>query len=280
MASAEALITRQFLAIAERIASRLGDPRIRTLHLPPGEASGKDAEFCALELEDGSVGFSYILLGPTLPLLQQRGVAGLAGRSAFDVAQSYRRDHPVERALAFAAINALSQALFARAGWLPAEASDSVGQLAPAPGEKIGMIGLFGRLVPRIIEAGAELTVLELRPELAGKREGYRVTLDPADLAACDKIVSTSTILLNDTLDAVLAACRHASYLCIVGPTAGCVPDALFSRGVDVVGGTRVRDLARFRDSFLAGAPWSDHTSKYAITPESYPGVEALLERA
>ena len=52
-------ITDLYVALAERIAARLGSPRVRALHLPPPqEAAAKDAEFCALELEDGSIGFS------------------------------------------------------------------------------------------------------------------------------------------------------------------------------------------------------------------------------
>jgi uncharacterized protein (DUF4213/DUF364 family) len=142
------------------------------------------------------------------------------------------------------------------------------------------MIGLFRPLVARINEAGARLTVLELRPELAGDHEGCRVTLDPADLATCDKVVSTCTVLLNDTLDGVLAACRRAHCFAIVGPTAGCVPDPLFARGVDAIGGRRVIDAQGFREAFRNGEKWGPFATKYVITRQDYPGVDALLERA
>ena len=41
-----------------------------------------------------------------------------------------------------------------------------------------------------------------------------------AALAACDKVLSTSTVLLNDTLDAVLAACTRARHraFAMIGP--------------------------------------------------------------
>ena len=281
MANAQPSIGREFVALAERIAARLGAPKIRALHLPPGDpSSSKDAEFCALELDDGSVGFSYILLGDTLRRLQAPDIGDLSGVEALTLARAYEGGDPVSRTLAFAAISALSQRLFSRANWIPPQASDSVGQLRPLPGERIGMVGLFSRLVPQILESGAQLTVLELRRELAGRREGYTITLDPADLGACDKVVSTSTLLLNDTLSAVLEACRGARYFAIVGPTAGCVPDPLFARGVAVVGGTRVIDAQGFREAFLAGLPWSPYTTKYAIGRGDYPGISALLDQA
>ncbi|ENO95713.1 hypothetical protein C667_17601 [Thauera phenylacetica B4P] len=38
-------------------------PRVRALHLPPPEAAeSRNGEFCALELDDGALGLSYVLL--------------------------------------------------------------------------------------------------------------------------------------------------------------------------------------------------------------------------
>ena len=163
---------------------------------------------------------------------------------------------------------------------MPSDASDSLGAIEPQRGEHIGMIGLFRPLVARVAEAGARLTVLELKPELAGEHDGYRVTLEPADLASCDKVVSTCSVMLNETLDDVLAACRHARWFAMIGPTAGCLPDPLFDRGVDAIGGRRVFDAAGFREAFRNGGKWGSFATKYVITRQNYPGVDVLLDRA
>lgn len=276
-------ITDRYVALAERIAARLGNPRVRTLHLPPLEsAAAKDAEFCAIELEDGSIGFSYMRIGAVEPSLRTRPDAGarvLAGMEAAALARGYAGGDPVGKALGFAAINALSQQLFSRANWTPPDADDSLGEIEPKAGEHIGMIGLFPPLIPRVSKARARLTVLELRPELAGEHEDFRVTLDPASLASCEKVISTCTVMLNDTLDAVLAACRNARHFAIVGPTAGCVPDPLFARGVHTIGGRRVVDAEGFRDAFCKGKKWGSFASKYVIGRKDYPGIDWLLER-
>ena len=273
-------IERDFLALAERISAGLGTPRLRALHLSSGEPSPpREPAFCALELDDGSVGLSFVLPDDRSRLAQaSQSLKDVHGRDALSLAEGYLGEDPVARTLGFAAINALCQRLFVRARWIPKAAGDSLGQLAPKAGEHIGMIGLFPRLVARVSEAGAKLTVLELRAELEGRREGYRVTLDPSDLATCDKVLSTCTVLLNGSLNAVLEACR-GSHLAIVGPTAGCVPDLLFERGVDTVGGTRVVDLEGFRKAFREGAPWGRSVEKYAIARQDYPGVDWLLAR-
>jgi hypothetical protein len=272
-------ITSLYVALAERIAARLGSPRVRALHLPPQEPA-KEAEFCALELEGGSIGFSYVRIGAIEPLLRKHPDLGaFAGMEAAALARGYAGTDPAGKALGFAAINALSQQLFSRANWMPSLADDSLGEIEPKSGEHIGMIGLFRPLIARVKEAGARLTVLELRPELAGERENYRVTLAPTDLASCEKVVSTCSVMLNDTLDAMLAACRNAHQFSIVGPTAGCIPDPLFALGVDTIGGRRVVDTEGFRDAFCNGKRWGSFTCKYVIARQDYPGIDLLLER-
>lgn len=268
-----------FVSLAERIAARLGSPRVRALHVPPPTGT-KEAEFCALELDDGSIGFSYIqLAGTEAPLRERYGERGIGGIEAVALARGFAGSDPVARALGFAAINALSQALFTRANWVPPAGGDPLGAIAPQRGEHIGMIGLFTALLPLIQRAGARLTVLELKPELVREEPNLRVTLDPAALASCEKVVSTCTVLLNDTLDDVLAACRGARQIAVVGPTAGCVPDPLFARGVAALGGRRVVDRERFLDAFRSGGKWGAHAAKYVIAREEYPGIEQLLER-
>src|SRR5690606_28519692 len=64
-------ISDLYVALAGRIAEKLNSPRVRTLHVPPATGT-KDAEFCALELEDGAIGFSYILLAGTEAALRER----------------------------------------------------------------------------------------------------------------------------------------------------------------------------------------------------------------
>jgi uncharacterized protein (DUF4213/DUF364 family) len=280
MASTPPTTAELYVRLAERIAARLRFPRVRALHLPPARPDAhKDAEFCAIELDDGSTGFSYLLAGFEAPLHAPGGAPALAGMDALTLARRYAGTDPVFKALGFAAINALSQSLFSGAGWIPSAASGSLGDIDPERGEHIGMIGLFPPLVARVGEAGARLTVLELKPELAAEHESFRVTLDPGDLAACDKVVGTSTVLLNDTLDAVLAASRNARYFALIGPTAGCIPDPLFARGVHAVGGRRVVDGDRFRDAFRIGEQWGPFAAKYVIDRRHYPGIDWLLER-
>ncbi len=272
-------IARELVAAVARLAERTALPRVRALHLPPPDADGTRAgEVCALELEGGAVGLSFVLLGDTLARLRAAAPA-VAGAPALEVADWFATRGGAERTVGFAAMNALSALLLARAGWAPGDAADTIGHLAPGPGDDVGMVGLFPPLVDRIVRTGARLTVVELRPELAGERDGWRVTLDPDALRGRGKILSTSTVLLNDTLDDVVARCGSATAFAVVGPGAGCVPDPLFARGVTLVGGTWVVDRPALLEAIRTGAPWGGSARKFAIAREGYPGLDALLGR-
>ena len=274
------------LALIETCAARTPLPRVRALHLPPPDATGKDAEFCALELDDGSLGLSYVMLDDTLQALiaerDGRGTSdakGLAGLPALDLARAFATESGAKKALGFAAINAISQCVFARAGYAFDEDTDSIGQLDPQPGDHVGMIGFFPPLVGRIVATGARLTVAELNPDHVGERDGYRVTLDATELEACNKVLSTSMVLLNDTLDVVLAHGHNAAWFAMVGPGAGLLPDPLFARGVTLLGGARVVDREGFVAAIAEGRKWGGHVRKYVIDRAAWPGTKAVLER-
>ncbi len=272
----------EYLAQLAAFAAQGPLPRIRALHLPSVQ-SDQDyrGEFCALELEDGSLGLSYVLLDDTLARLQE-GLDGfgLAGADALEVASRFARDQGIWKTIGFATANALTRCLFDRAGFRPENSSDSIGQMNPQPGEHLGMIGLFKPLLKRIVGSGVRLTVLELKAGLVGEHGGYSVTLDAAELADCTKVITTSTLLLNDTLDQIAGYCRNARWFAMIGPSAGCLPDAPFARGVTLLGGSWINDREGFIAALKSGEPHSDCTSKFALTPENYPGFAALLARS
>lgn len=245
-------------------------PRVRALHLPPVPWSGsKDGEFGAIELDDGSLGVSYVLLDGALAELAAQHPRGdaLAGDDALAWARRWAdgSEPPARRTIGYAAMNALTRHLYDRDGYVPPVATDSIGGLDPRPGETIGMVGYFPPLVKHVTSRGARLVVVELRAELAGAHDGFHVTLDPAALRQCHAVLMTSTVMLNDTLDALLAHCSGARSLVMVGPGASCLPDALFDRGVTSLAGTWIADRAGFVRALRAGAPWGEHARKVLV---------------
>lgn len=232
-------------------------PTVKALHLPPSPWNReRDGEFGALELTDGSLGLSYVLLDDTLAQLTGKTHDELAGKDALTIARWWLTDTGSRGTIGFAAVNAISRHLFDRQGFTPPTANDSIADLNPQPGDHIGMVGYFPPLLKRVANSGARLTILELKADLVGNENGITVTLDPARLSTCNKILSTSTILLNHSIDGLLKHFAQASQVALIGPGAGCLPDVLFEHGITTVGGTWITDGPRFTQALAAGEPW------------------------
>jgi len=89
--------------------------------------------------------------------------------------------------------------------------------------------------------------------------------------------LSTASTLLNDSLDDILAHCTAAEVLVVVGPTAGFLPDPLFSRGVSAVGGSEIVDVALATERISRKQGLGDAARKYLLRAQGYPGAAALL---
>lgn len=280
-------IANELVAQLQVIALRFGSPRIAGLHVPATKlrqgAPARDAEFCAIELDDGSFGMSYVLLGDTLDQLTGRLRAGeaLAGTQALDMVAKFTGASPVERALALACINAMTDSVWRQIGYTPQPASNSLGELQLTGHDHLGMIGFFPPLVRKVQACGAQLTVVELDAATAQRQRqrfpDVRVTLDRSALARCNRVVGTSTMLLNDTLDEMLAAAPDARSFAVIGPSAGLWPDALFARGVTLMGGTRIVDGGRFRQAMASGESWGGSAQKFSLARADWPGWKVLL---
>jgi uncharacterized protein len=262
------------------LGGRRALPKVRALHLPRCKAcEGKQSAFCALELEGGILGLAYIGLGDSRERLAAVEASVLRGGDPMTLLNGCAATDEAQRVLGLATANALTRWLFDRAGFVPPESRDSLGGIRAGKEERVGMVGLFLPLLDRVLASGAELTVLELPPEPPGERGGWRVTLDAEDLAPCTRVLCTSTVLLNDTLEHVRAACRSAREFALIGPGASCLPDPLFARGVTRLGGSWVTDAAGVIDALETGERWTAHACKFDLGQGEYPGFEALLER-
>jgi uncharacterized protein (DUF4213/DUF364 family) len=271
-------IRRWLVEAAQRIDAVVGPARVQRIVLPPlMDNPGKEGEFCAVQLDDGSVGLAFTLLDGALAALHsQRRQAG----SAMDLVQGYAAGNAAARALGLAAINALARRLCDRAGFVPQDSTDSFGSLGLRPGDRLGMVGHFRSLIEQARALGIPVTVLELKAQLVREEPGLVVTLDPRRLAGCNKIVSTSALLLNDTFEQVSALWRGAEAVAIVGPSAGCPPDPLFAAGVSTVGTAWVNDAEAFLAQVAAGQKWGASARKVTLVAQRYPGLEALLRKA
>jgi GNAT superfamily N-acetyltransferase len=139
-------VRRWLIDAAQRIDAALGPARVKRIVLPPQvDQPGKEGEFCAVQLDCGSVGLAFTLLDGTLAALHARGAD--SGRAAMDLVRGYAEGDGAARALGLAAINALTRRLYDRAGFVPDDSVDSFGSLGLKAGDRLGMVGHFTPLI-------------------------------------------------------------------------------------------------------------------------------------
>ena len=266
----------EFRKMITGLTTKFAVPPIADIFIPPFYNGGqpKEAEFIAICLKGGAAGISYVLLpDDKMEAYTTLRPSVFVGKDPLELALEFGNDDPVKEMIGLAAINAICQQVMWETRFAVDTATDSLGLLSVSPGDRIGMVGLFLPLIKTIQNAGANLIVVEKKAALIQEFPGLPITLDPSELGACNKILCTSTTVLNHSLDEVLTCCSPDAFVSVIGPTAGYFPDALFARGVDVVGGRVVKDGPAFLQLLAGKKRWGDATRKTCFRKETYAGI-------
>lgn len=274
-------ITSDLIAMMGVVDARVDLPFIEAVYIPPiRDIKPEQGEFGFILLNDGSAGFFYVLLGDTLERLNNDIRANaFSGMNPVTLVNGLASSNDLDRTFAMAAVNAISQHVFRRAEYLLDTASNSMAALNFNDQDHIGMVGFFPSLVNRLREKNVRLTVLELRERLLQHDERFEVTLNPETLQDCNKVLCTASTLLNDSLTDVLTHCANAEKIAVIGPTASCLPDSLFKRGVDIIGASTVVDANTLMERSGVNQNWGESVQKYVIEKQAYPGYETLLDK-
>lgn len=274
----------ELVALAERALAELdpADAAVTHVHIAHGRPDAdRDAEFGLVALRGGAAGLYYAWLGDSQATMRRDLEPGaLAARGTAALLRLFLGDTDAERSIGLAVISAVTDALFRQAGYAPPGAADSLGSLALAAGDRLGMVGNFPPLVRRARALGVDVHVVERKRHMLKREPGLEVTLDPDVLRTCNKIICTGATLLNDSLEAMLGYFPSAARVVLLGPTVGFFPDPLFARGIDAAGGTRVLDARAAGARLAAGGKLGDSAVRTLVERAGYPGFDELLERA
>ena len=266
----------EFRKMVTELSNKFSIPLIANIFFPPFYKGGqpKEAEFMAMRLDGGATGISYVLLpDETMEEYTTLQASDFVGKNPRKFAIEFGKDDPVKAMVSLAAINAICQHVMRETNYAIDSATDSLGLLSISAGDNVGMVGLFTPLIKTIKKAGAEMVVLEKKEQLVQMHPDLPITLDPTKLSTCNKILCTSTTILNNSLDEILAHCSPAAFVSIIGPTAGYFPDPLFARGVDVVGGRVVKNGELFLQLLAEKKRWGTATQKICFQKETYAGI-------
>ena len=277
-------IASDFLKIIEQISQKITIPFIKDVYIPPINPKNKDhsklSNFGAIMLEDGAIGIFFVSLSPDIKKIGENvDLSQYTGMNPIILAKKFGSLDSFEKTLGLGAINAISQHIFKKSDYLFDFTSDPLGLLNLNKFDKPGMVGFFPPLVKLIQEMALELIIVEKKTQLVKKTANWEVTLDLNRLVDCNKILITSTTVLNESIDEVLKYCSKAEKISIIGPTAGFFPDPLFLRGIDIVGGTYIHNSKLFMELISENKRWGPSTKKYCIQKKNYPGISSLLDK-
>jgi uncharacterized protein (DUF4213/DUF364 family) len=277
-------INTDFIDIINQISEEITIPNIKTVFFPKTNIeinkNSRKSHFGAIELEDGTIGTIYISLSNNV---REKGSSTnpqeFMGIDIFDLAKKFSSSDEFEKTVGLGAINAISQYIFKKSNFQFDSRTDSLGLLDLNSKDKVGMVGFFPPLVKAIEELDIPLIVIELNTNLVQTTEKWEVTLDSNRLIECNKVLITSTTVLNNTVDNILEKCSQAEKISMVGPTAGFLPDPLFKRNIDVVGSTFIHDSNLFMELVTQNKRWGPSTRKYCIQKKDYDGFDSLLKK-
>ncbi len=147
--------------------------------------------------------------------------------------------NPITRSLALSLLNAVSQYIIKKRSIdLGENRRDFISLIR---GEPVCVIGNMVPLVRELEKKGVEVYVFEKNPRLRCFGKCFSDSEERILLPRCRTLIITGMTLLNHSIDGIIAASR--GYNIVVGPTAGILPMAFRSSGVDIVGSVHVVDI-------------------------------------
>jgi uncharacterized protein (DUF4213/DUF364 family) len=274
-------IVQRLVSFVRTACENRAVPSVARLYRPNENIPDRrDKKFGVLMLSDGSCGFFYAGFDDTKTALRTMDLKAFEGVDTIALIGQCLSDEPLQRALGFGALNAVSQHLWRSAGTKLDQATDPVGHLDVGNAAHVGMVGFFPPLVKRFAAATTRLTVIEKDPDLLTRTGAFKMSADVAALADCDRVLITGSTLINHTLDDVLDQCSPKAQVALIGPTASCLPDPLFERGINVIGSITVNDSVLLDELLTNGQPWDAATRKYCLRSDAYPGSHSLLNQS
>jgi uncharacterized protein (DUF4213/DUF364 family) len=215
--------------------------------------------FSGVKLSNGFAGISYTPVKDVPQAVCCPSSAGrifdpikIYGMSADEVLTALTSHEPLKTAVAIATLNALSAVCW-QLGLaddyhiqMDTDALDAVRMSAD---RSVAVIGAFVPVLRKLKARGGRWWVIEQDPQTLKVDEmPHFIPADKSEktIAAADVLIVTGVTLVNHTLQPILE-------IAVIGPTASLLPDALFARGVRVVGGVRVKKPDELLDVLAAG---------------------------
>jgi len=196
----------------------------------------------------------FLGLASTLPTIIQStnctkiDFAGNLTDKSFKELMSWSYQPPsLEKIIGIATLNAASQHILAVKNPYKTIEGNLLDFLKIRKDTRITFIGFMKPMIRNILNRTKFIKIIDNNPVIKRIYRDIPILNDIDDLKeselSTDILFCTGTSLINDTLERILSVFRkQAKCIALIGPTISFLPDILFDKGVDIVGGMNMID--------------------------------------
>jgi uncharacterized protein (DUF4213/DUF364 family) len=181
---------------------------------------------------DGGIGIAYTYFEDKKSCMLLNEAIDYENRPASVLLKKIKSERTIERSMALALVNALN---YEDALKLPQDKNNTIllEEFNIQPDTNVAMVGYFGPLVDRFKEKDIPLEILDTSRGL-GNREGFYKKL----ASWADVLLLTSTSILNNTSEEILAKTLENVKTAMLGPSTPMVAKAFEHLPVHMLAGT------------------------------------------
>ena len=208
----------------EILAGRAKEVEIQILCLGLG--------YTAVTLADGGIGLAYTHFEDKQSCMLLNRHIDYEGQPAVQLLEKIKSDHPVERSMALALVNALN---YEAALEYPEDKKNQImfDEFKIGAGTRVAMVGFIEPLVDLLNKKRAEVEVLDRSRRMGQKKDFFAKLGNWADV-----LLLTSTSILNNTTEEILQNVHQKVKTIMLGPSTPMVAAAFKHLQVHMLAGT------------------------------------------
>ncbi len=188
--------------------------------------------YTAVVMTDGAIGMAYTYFEDKKSCMALNEAVDYEGRPAVELLGKIKSEHPIERSMALALVNAMN---YEDALKLPEDKDNTIlfEEFNLQPNTNVAMVGYFGPLVKRLKEKKVPLEILDVSRGLGNRQDFYKKLSKWADV-----LLLTSTSILNNTTEEILSHLHKKVRTALLGPSTPMVAGAFAHLPVHMLAGT------------------------------------------
>ncbi len=188
--------------------------------------------YTAVTLSDGGIGLSYTHFEDKKSCMPLNRHIDYEGQPALQLLEKIKSDHPIERSMALALVNALNHK---DALEYPEDRKNSIlfDHFKIGQRTNVAMVGFIGPLVELLKQKQASVEILDASRSMGHKKDFYEKLGNWADV-----LLLTSTSILNNTTEEILQNVHPKVKTIMLGPSTPMVAAAFDHLPVHMLAGT------------------------------------------